>query len=160
MIGIEEFIQSTKGQSLLEGFEPQDMERLAALAMEVHFKRNQIVFREGDQHGQFYLILDGSVVLEITAGGHPMSLQTLHGGDAMSWSSLLEAEDGAHFGARILSPVRALAFEGVRLREACESDPAFGYRMMKALLTLVTERLDASRMQMLDMYAKPGTVRA
>ncbi len=160
MIGIEEFIQSTKGQSLLEGFEPQDMERLAALAMEVRFKRDQIVFREGDQHGQFYLILDGSVVLEITAGGHPKSLQTLHGGDAMGWSSLLEAEDGAHFGARSLSPVRALAFEGVRLRETCESDPPFGYRMMKALLTLVTERLDASRMQLLDMYARPGTARA
>ena len=31
---------------------------------------------------------------------------------------------------------------------------------MKALLTLVTERLDASRMQLVDMYAKPGVARA
>ena len=160
MIGIEEFIQSTKGQSLLEGFEPQDLERLAELAKEVHFKSDQIVFREGENHGRFYLILDGSVVLEITAGGRPVSLQTLHAGDAMGWSSLVEAEGGAHFAARVVSPARALSFEGARLRETCESDPAFGYRMMKALLTLVTERLDASRMQLVDMYAKPGVARA
>lgn len=159
MIGIEQFIQYTKGQSILEGFEPQDLERLAALAKEVHFKRDRLVFREGENHGRFYLILDGSVVLEITAGGHPMSLQTLNGGDAMGWSSLVESEGGAHFQARAVSPVRALVFDGPLLRGACESDPAFGYRMMKALLTLVTERLDASRMQLVDMYAKPGVAR-
>ena len=160
MIGIEEFVRYTQGQSILEGFEPQDLERLAALAEEVRFKRDQIVFREGDRHGRFYLLMDGAVVLEIIAAGHPMSLQTLHGGDAMGWSSLVDPDGGAHFEARVLSPVRALSFEGARLRESCESDPAFGYRMMKALLTLVTERLDASRLQLVDMYAKPGVARA
>lgn len=159
MIGIQDFIQTTQGQDVLEGFEPQDLERLAALASEVRFKRDHIVFREGENHGYFYLIIDGSVVLEITAGGHPMSLQTLHGGDAMGWSSLVDPLGGAHFEARALTPVRALAFQGAQLRAACEIDPAFGYRMMKALLTLVTERLDASRLQLVDMYAKPGAGR-
>lgn len=159
MIGIEQFIQYTKGQSILEGFEPQDLERLAALAKEVHFKRDQIVFREGENHGRFYLILDGTMVLEITAGGRPMSLQTLHGGDAMGWSSLVDSEGGAHFQARVISPVRALSFDGPALGATCESDPAFGYRMMKALLTLVTERLDASRMQLVDMYSGSGAAR-
>jgi hypothetical protein len=32
--------------------------------------------------------------------------------------------------------------------------------MMKALLALVTERLDASRMQLVDMYSNPGAARA
>jgi CRP-like cAMP-binding protein len=160
VIGIVEFIESTRGHAVLEGFEPQDLERLAALAKEVRFKRDQVIFREGENHGRFYLILDGSVVLEMTAGGHAMSLQTLHGGDAMGWSSLVEPGGGAHFAARVISPVRALSFDGPQLRAACEADPAFGYRMMKALLSLVTERLDASRMQLVDMYAKPGAVRA
>ena len=31
-----------------------------------------------------------------------------------------------------------------KLREACEQDSAFGYLMMKRLLEMVTERLDAS----------------
>jgi len=160
VIGIEEFIGATSGHGLLEGFEPRDLERLAALAKEVHFNRNYIIFHEGEQHGFFYLIIDGSVALEMIAAGHAVTLQTLHPGDAMAWSSLVSSPRGAHFEARVLTPVRALAFEGAALREACESDPPFGFRMMKALLTLITERLDASRMQVLDMYADRGAVRS
>jgi CRP-like cAMP-binding protein len=107
----------------------------------------------------FYLILDGSVALEIITARHPVLLQTLHAGDAMGWSALLDA-GGTHFEARALTPARALVFQGAKLRETCDQDPAFGYRMMKALLFLLTERLDVTRMQLLDMYSTPGAVRA
>ena len=159
MISTQEFIELTKDQEVLQAFGPQHLERLAALAREVDFRRDEIIFREGDRHGVFYLILDGSVALEIITARHPVLLQTLHAGDAMGWSALLDA-GGTHFEARALTPTRALAFHGARLRETCDQDPAFGYRMMKALLALLTERLDVTRMQLLDMYATPGDVRA
>ncbi|HEV2690214.1 MAG TPA: cyclic nucleotide-binding domain-containing protein [Bryobacteraceae bacterium] len=160
VIGIEEFIVATKEQEVLKGFEPQHLEQLAALAKEVRFTRDQIIFHEGEDHGFFYLIVDGSVVLEIVAAGRSVMLQTLHAGDAMGWSALIDTTgDGAHFEARALSPVKALAFEGPRLRETCEEDPAFGYRMMKSLVGLLTERLDATRMQVVDMYAPQGAAR-
>lgn len=159
MISTQEFIQVTKNQDVLKAFGPQHLERLAALAEEVDFHRDQIIFREGDRHGLFYLILDGSVGLEIMTARHPVLLQTLHAGDAMAWSSLINGGSGAHFEARALTVTHALAFDGARLREACDSDPAFGYRMMKALLSLITERLDVTRMQLLDMYATPGAAR-
>jgi len=159
MISTQEFIETTKDQEVLKAFAPQHLERLAALANEVRFHRDQVIFREGDRRGLFYLILDGSVVLEIITARHPVLLQTLHAGDAMGWSALIDS-GGAHFEARALTSARALAFEGVKLRETCEADPAFGYRMMKALLTLVTERLDVTRMQLLDIYSSSGAVRA
>jgi len=159
MISTEEFIRVTKNQDLLKDFGPQHLARLAALAEEVKFHRDQIIFREGEEHGMFYLILDGTLALEIITARHPVLLQTLHAGDAMGWSSLL-GSGGTHFEARALTPARTLAFNGARLREACDSDTAFGYRMMKALLSLITERLDVTRMQLLDMYATPGAVRA
>ena len=160
MIAIDNFIALTRDHSMLAGFVPRDLQRLADLAQEVHFPLNRVIFREGEKHGVFYLILNGSIELEMTATGQPVYVQTLHGGDAMGWSSLVDPKGGAHFEARVLAPVRALAFDGAALREACESDPAFGYRMMKALLALVTDRLDASRMQLVDMYAaEPGAFR-
>ena len=161
MISLEEFIKATKEHDVLNAFAPHHLERLAALAKAVRFSRNQIIFREGARHGFFYLILDGSVVLELATTGRSVLLQTLHSGDAMGWSSLLSGDGGAHFEARALTPVHALAFEGSKLREACESDPAFGYRMTKSLLTLLAERLDASRLQLMDIYSsKPGAARA
>jgi CRP-like cAMP-binding protein len=159
MITTQEFIELTKDQEVLKAFGPQHLERLATLAQEVTFRRDQIIFREGDKHGMFYLILDGSVALEIITARHPVLLQTLHAGDAMGWSALLDA-GGTHFEARALTPARALVFQGAKLRETCDQDPAFGYRMMKALLFLLTERLDVTRMQLLDMYSTPGAVRA
>jgi len=160
MIAIDKFIAATKEQELLRDFEPQHLEQLAAVANEVRFVRDQIVFHEGERHGLFYLIEEGSLVLEIVAAGKSVLLQTLHSGDAMGWSSLIDANgNGAHFEARALSPVKALAFDGAKLREACESDNAFGYRMVKALLSLLTERLDATRMQVVDMYAPAGAAR-
>jgi CRP-like cAMP-binding protein len=66
----------------------------------------------------------------------------------MGWSAVTDVNQGAHFDARALSPVRAIAFDGAQLRAACESDRSFGYEMMKALLALVTERLDATRIQL------------
>lgn len=160
MIGIQEFMEAAKGQELLKRFAPQHLEKLAGLAREVRFARDQIIFREGAHPGFFYLILEGSVVLEIIATGRSVLLQTLHAGDALGWSSLVDAQEGAHFEARALGPVRALAFDGAQLRAACDSDPDFGYRMMKALLGLVTDRLDASRLQLVDMYGARGAVRA
>ncbi len=158
MISTEEFIRVTKNQELLKDFGPQHLARLAALAEEVKFHRDQIIFREGEEHGMFYLILDGTLALEIITARHPVLLQTLHAGDAMGWSSLL-GSGGTHFEARALTAARTLAFNGAKLRETCDTDPAFGYRMMKALLSLITERLDVTRMQLLDMYATPGAVR-
>ena len=60
---------------------------------------------------------------------------------------------GKHFKARTLEPVRALSFDGGRLRQACEQDAAFGYALMRQLLTVVSERLQATRLQLLDVYA-------
>ncbi len=160
MISIQEFIEAAKGQELLKRFEPQHLEKLAGLAREVRFTRNQVIFREGVNPGFFYLILEGSVALEIIATGQSVLFQTLHAGDAMGWSALIDADGGAHFEARALAPTRTIAFDGAQLRAACESDPAFGYRMTRALLTLVTERLDASRMQLVDMYGVSGAARA
>ena len=50
-------------------FEPRHIEKLATLAKEVRFERDQIIFREGDECSEFYLIVTGLVALEIAAPG-------------------------------------------------------------------------------------------
>ena len=156
MISTTEFIEATKNQQILKAFGPQHLDRLAALADEVDFYRDQVIVREGEYPEFFYLILAGSVGLEIMAGRRPMLLQTLQTGDALAWTSLIDGGKGAHFEARALTAGRAIAFDGAKLREACEADPAFGYHLMKALLSLVTERLDITRVQLVDAYATPA----
>jgi CRP-like cAMP-binding protein len=133
-------------------FEPRHVERLASLAKEVRFERDQILFREGDDASEFYLIVNGLVALEIAAPGHTFRVQTLFAGDELGWSALLMGR-GKHFQARTLERVDALAFEGSELLAACSEDTSFGYTLMRRLLAVVAERLQATRLQVLDTYS-------
>ena len=133
-------------------FEPRHIERLANVAKEVHYERDQILFREGDECSEFYRIVNGLVALEIAAPGHTFRVQTLFAGDELGWSALLLGS-GKHFQARTLERVDALAFEGSELLAACGEDTLFGYTLMRRLLGVVAERLQATRLQLLDAYS-------
>jgi len=139
-------------------FEARHIERLAALARDVRFERNHVIFREGDDCSEFYLIVNGLVALEIAAPGHTFRVQTLFAGDELGWSALLMGS-GKQFQARALERVDALGFEASDLLAACSEDPAFGYALMRRLLGVVAERLQATRVQLLDMYS-PAAARA
>jgi CRP-like cAMP-binding protein len=139
-------------------FEPRHIERLAAIAKEIRLERDHIMFREGDECSEFYLIVTGLVALEIAAPGHTFRVQTLFAGDELGWSALLMGS-GKHFQARTLDRVDALAFEGEELLAACRDDTQFGFMLMQRLLGVVAERLQATRLQLLDMYS-PAAARA
>jgi len=133
-------------------FEPHHVERLAALARDVRFERDQVIFREGDECGEFYLIMTGLVALEIAAPDHVLRVQTLSAGDELGWSAILMGRR-KHFQARALERAEALAFDGGELLVACKQDAVFGYVLMHRLLGVVSERLQATRLQVLDMYS-------
>jgi CRP-like cAMP-binding protein len=133
-------------------FKPEHSDRLADLAKTVHFDAGQIIFHEGDDYSVFYLLGEGMVALEIEAPGQVLRVQTLYAGDELDWSAVLP-HAGKHFQARALSPVTALAFEGEQLLASFEADPAFGLAFMLRLMGVVSERLRATRVQLLDLYA-------
>ncbi len=149
---VETLSEILHGHPFAEEFQPHHLEVLTELAREVRFDRDWIIFREGDECDTFYLILSGRVALELKGPRRSFLIQTLAAGDELGWSSVL-MKDGRHFQARALELVRALAFDGVRLHQACKEDPAFGYSLMYRLLGVVSRRLQATRLQLLDMYA-------
>jgi CRP-like cAMP-binding protein len=77
-------------------------------------------------------------------------------GEALGWSSVLPSE-GKHFQARALGAVKALVFDGARLRELAQEDCSLGFTLMRSLLGIVADRLQATRVQLLDMYSPSGT---
>ena len=134
------------------GFRPEHQERLAAFAKPVHFEAGQVIFHEGEAFSVFYLLNDGMVALELEMPEHVMRVQTLFPGDEFNWSAFIP-HAGKHFQARALSPVSALAFEGEELMASFKSDPEFGLAFMLRLMGVVSERLRATRVQLLDMYS-------
>ncbi len=146
----EELVGIIRNLPFAEGFRPEHIEKLASLAGRVRFARNQLIYREGDTSSFFYLLLEGTVALDVNAPGHAVRIATLGAGEELGWSSLTP-EHVKHFQARALEDVRALVFDGARLLHACDEDCAFGYAVSRAVLKVVARRLHATRIQLLDI---------
>src|SRR6185369_14461095 len=111
---------------------PEHRERLAAMAKQVQFAPNQVIFHEGDDYSVLYLLVEGMVALELEVPDHVLRVQTLYGGDVFDWSALLP-HAGKHFQARALDAVTALAIEGEDLLASFKGDPEFGLAFMLRL---------------------------
>lgn len=141
-----------KRHPFVEEFRPEHIEKLRTLAREVAIDADRVLFKEGDDTHDFYLIAKGRVALEMQEPDHVLRVQTLGAGDELGWSSVLMGR-GKYFQARALEPVEALAFDGEALLAACRADPAFGFAFMYRMLGVVSERLQATRLQLHDMHS-------
>lgn len=148
----ETLLQVLEKHPFVAEFSAEHRALLASLAQQVHFDKGQIIFREGDDYSVFYLLGEGMVALELDTPDSVLRVQTLYAGDELDWSALLP-HAGKHFQARALEPVTALAFEGEQLLATFKQNPEFGLAFMLRVMGVVSERLRAARVQLVDMYS-------
>jgi CRP-like cAMP-binding protein len=130
---------------------PEHVARLAEMGSDVHFAPGDLIFHEGDHSSFFYLLVSGTVALEVLTPGRPLRIATLYGGEVLGWSSIA-GDNGKQFQARALEPVQAVAFDGARLRHACAEDYSFGYAFMRAIVKVTGERLHAVQEHLVESY--------
>jgi CRP/FNR family cyclic AMP-dependent transcriptional regulator len=131
---------------------PEYFHVLVGCASNVRFEAGQHIFREGEEANEFYLIRYGKVALEVfLAGRGSITVQTLTAGEILGWSWLVPPYRW-RFDARAVERVRAIALDGKCLRAKCENEPRLGYELLKRFAHVMTERLQATRLQLLDVY--------
>ena len=136
----------------LAGMGAERVALLAGCASNVGFAAGEVIFREGDAADHFYVIRHGTVAIELHAPARrAMTVETIDAGEVIGWSWLFPPFRW-HFDARALSDVRATAFDGACLRGKCEDDPALGYDLMKRFAQVFIERLQWTRLRLLDVY--------
>jgi CRP-like cAMP-binding protein len=134
------------------GFDASQIARLAEVATSVRWNAGQMIYREGDAGSPLYLVEEGLVAVELAVPGRgPVTIQTVSSGDIFGWSSLFYQRPKTN-GARALVPTQAQALDTTRLRALCDGDPAFGYAVTRRILQVVSERLKATRIQLLDVF--------
>jgi len=134
------------------GMEPARLALVAGCAQNTGFEAGQELFREGDAADVFYLVRTGSISLEIHAPGRGgLAVETIDEGEVVGWSWLFPPYRW-HFDARAVEAVRAVAFDGACLRGKCQDDAALGYDLMSRFAQVMIERLEATRLRLLDVY--------
>ena len=136
----------------LAGIDSEYIKLLVGCASNVVFRPGEFIFREGDEANAFYFIRHGKVVVEtFVPQKGPVVIQTREEGEILGWSWLVPPYRW-HFDARAFELTRAIALDGKCLRDKCESDHGLGYELMKRFTLIIAERLEATRLQLLDIY--------
>jgi len=125
---------------------------LVGCASNVRFDAGQFIFREGEEAKQFYLIRHGKVALELFAApAGEIQIMTLGEGEVLGCSWLFSPYRWK-FDARATEPTLAIALDAQCLRRKCEADHDLGYELLKRFAVMIEQRLDSTRLQLLNAY--------
>ncbi len=141
-----------KEHTFFSGLTPEDLEFIAGCGKNVVFKAGQEVAHRGDPAKEFYLIRSGLVDLAIDVPPTPpVVFQTLGENSIVGLSWLIPPYKWT-LTATVKEDVHAIALDGECLRNKCEKEPVFGFRVMKHLVQLLLKREEALRLHLLNVY--------
>src|SRR6266545_3137230 len=82
-----------KEHSFLAGLADSQLDILSSLATEIGFDENELILKTGQQSRYFYLLVSGSVCIEVRSRAFTVCIQALGPGEAFGWSALLDHHD-------------------------------------------------------------------
>ncbi len=156
MIASRSIVDLVRDHALFAGLGEAFVETVAGCGRNAAFRQDEYLFRAGAPANVFYLLRHGAVSLECLVPGRGVRSFISLGPGAIVGVSWLSPPYVWDFDARAIRPIRALAFDAACLRAKCEDDPAIGYALMQRLTPVLIQRLQAARMQSLDLYGAPA----
>ncbi len=138
-------------QPVLLDLEPSDIDLMAGCGHNEVFQRGAILAREDEPANNFFIVREGKVALEMHAAAGPLVIETIGSGDLVGWSWLFPPYLWV-FDVVAVETTRALVIDAACLRDKCDADSAFGYRVMKRFAQVIVDRLQTTRVRLLDLY--------
>lgn len=119
-------------------------------------KKGEILFRLGENADKFYVIRSGCISIQMPAiMGPTLEIQSLGKDQVVGWSWLI-APYKWNFQTKADEDSELLEFDGTALLARCEQDPKFGYELLKKFAGLMSVRLNAARLKMMDEWNPAG----
>jgi CRP/FNR family cyclic AMP-dependent transcriptional regulator len=152
--GIDDLLAS---HELFAGLDRSTVALLTGCASNVVFEGGKTLFKEGEGADRFWIIRRGRVAVEVNSpGAGQLTIETLGDGAVVGWSWLVPPYRW-RFDAVAQEPVHAVEFDVGCLRTKMDSDPLTGYQLMSRFVPIIVDRLQATRLRLLDLYAPSGS---
>jgi CRP-like cAMP-binding protein len=141
----------------LQDVEPGHVKKLAALASEVNFAKDQIIYREGDLGDAIYFIEDGQVVIEMNVRdvSELVTMYTVGPGELFGWSALFPPRR-KQARARAVVPTQVIAINAAHLREAFRADQGLENALIQRVTEVLADRMSATRLQLKHIFQSLG----
>ena len=136
------------------GLSPEAVARLAGIAAVREVERGTELVTEGRVTEAFSIVLAGRVALRTLVPERGMvTILTVEAGDILGWSAIVPPHRGTST-AIAIEPVKLLELPGERLRATLRADHALAASVYPRVLQAVSRRLSATRLQLLDLFAR------
>ncbi len=142
--------QVLRDHAFTQGLSEAQIDRLSGIASQVAFEENDVVLVDGARSTSFFLLLTGSVVVELRTPQYVMAVQAVGPGNVFGWSALLDDQDTL-FQVRAREHTTALQMDGATLKAYCLSDPALGAEFFHRILRVVAGRVKATEVRFAEM---------
>ena len=131
------------------------LDELAPAAAVVEFAAGEALFQEGAENHLLYVVERGRVGLDMYVPGRGRTrILSLGPGDVLAWSALL-GNGVMTVSATALENIRAVALPGPKMLELCCANHEIGFCLMRRMAMALAQRLVATRLQLLDLFAEP-----
>ncbi|GAA4149906.1 cyclic nucleotide-binding domain-containing protein [Actinomadura keratinilytica] len=152
-------VEQLAGLAVFAELDAADLARLASAARPVAFPAARRLFEEGGTADRFWIVQDGTVALDLHLPDRgTLIVETLGAGEIVGWSWLFPPYRW-RFGAVATRPVRALEFDARLVRFILTLDPRLAQELTRRFAEVVVERLQATRMRLLDLYGDVAETR-
>ena len=149
MKGLDELLE---GHVFFKGLDPEYLELIAGCGKNIVFNAGEVIAHEGDPADHFYIVRGGMAAIQVHLPEKgAVTLQTVGDNDIIGWSWLFPPYRW-NFDVKAIEKTKMIALDGKCLRNKCEENHDLGYEMMKRFSQILTRRLSAARMQILDVY--------
>lgn len=145
-----EAVHRLGSHTFTQGLTEAQVARLSGMASPVEFSEDEVILEDGLRSRAFYLVVAGSVSIELRAGRIQVAVQALGEGEAFGWSSLLDHQDTL-FRVRARERTTALCIDAAALRAACKEDAVFGAAILERALSMAAARVRATEERFAEM---------
>ena len=140
------------GFPLCRDLPPAVVDELRGCARFRVYRPGQTLLTEGGAVDEIFMIRSGSVAIEVDPPGRgPVVIETLGAGEVVGVSWLLPPYRSL-FDARARAETHTVVLDAVCLRGHCDEDHELGYQLMHQFAGAIRDRLQATRLQLLDVY--------
>ena len=136
------------------GLPAETQDRLAAIGRVQHVASGTELLHEGEIAEEFGILLSGRIALRMLVPERGMvTILTVEPGDVIGWSAIVPPHRSTSTVVAI-EPIEVLVFDGAALRAALRTDHALAATLYPRVLQTVSRRLSATRLQLLDLFAR------
>ena len=140
---------------LFRGIDPEVMEEIANICSEEKYTKDTVLFEKGEEAESLYILEQGTLNLVIKNGGSLIYGLT-EPGEVFGWSSLVES--GLYTASGVCATdTKVVKIEREKLERVFDRHPEVGFRVLKRLAGVISQRLSNAYRDLLSARGQDTT---